>query len=115
MEPDQERLEEIIDQLGAKQGLDAVERRLASVAPKLQKLLDDALHAGGWFDEAHEGLVLKTATHPDEDGRIEQLRSFVIDQTRLGMLVGVAVGWEIAERLATDEELPVDPEVEKEA
>ena len=31
--------------------------------------------------------------------RIAELRNFVLEQTRIGMLVGVAVGWEIAERL----------------
>lgn len=97
---EQREIEAVIAELGEERGLDAVERRLAQVAPQLQSLLDDALRAGGWFDDAHEGLVLKTATHPDEDARIAELRNFVLEQTRLGMLVGVAVGWEIADRLS---------------
>ena len=56
---------------------------------RLQTLLDDS----------HEAQVLRTATMPDPDARIAELRNFVIEQTRLGMLVGVAVGWELAERL----------------
>jgi hypothetical protein len=44
-------------------------------------------------------MVLKTATNPDADARIAEVRNFVLEQTRLGMLVGVAVGWELADRL----------------
>lgn len=92
-------LETVIAELGDAAGLDAIEDRLAEVAPQLQGLLDGALSAGGWFDDAHESLVLKTATLPDQEQRIAELRNFVLEQTRLGMLVGVAVGWEIAGRL----------------
>lgn len=100
MDYPQAEIEAVIEQLAESQGLDAVEARLAKVAPQLQNLLDDALRAGGWFDDAHESQVLKAATHPDGDQRIAEVRNFVLEQTRLGMLVGVAVGWELAERLA---------------
>jgi hypothetical protein len=93
------QVEEILQQLAEPQGFDAIEDRLESIAPQLQQLLDGALSAGGWFDDAHESVVLKTATNPDQEARIAELRNFVLEQTRLGMLVGVAVGWEIAERL----------------
>lgn len=96
---DQAEIEAVLEQLGADSGLDAVEERLAAIAPQLQQLLDAALSAGGWFDDAHEALVLKTATNPDSEARIAEVRNFVLEQTRLGMLVGVAVGWELAERL----------------
>lgn len=92
-------LEAILQELSEPVGFDAIEERLAAIAPQLQQLLDGALSAGGWFDDAHESMVLKTATNPDPDARIAEVRNFVLEQTRLGMLVGVAVGWEIAERL----------------
>ncbi|MGH2960019.1 MAG: hypothetical protein ACRDKE_10470 [Solirubrobacterales bacterium] len=92
-------LEAVVAELGDSAGLDAVEQRLETIAPQLQKLLDSALSAGGWFDDAHESMVLKTATQPDADQRIAEVRNFVLEQTRLGMLVGVAVGWELADRL----------------
>ena len=44
--------------------------------------------------------MLKAGTTPDEDERIKAVAGLVLEQTRLGMLVGVAVGWELAERLA---------------
>lgn len=93
------QLEAILQELSEPVGFDAIEERLAAIAPQLQQLLDGALSAGGWFDDAHESMVLKTATNPDPDARIAEVRNFVLEQTRLGMLVGVAVGWEIAERL----------------
>ncbi|MBJ7355461.1 MAG: hypothetical protein JHC98_11615 [Thermoleophilaceae bacterium] len=92
-------LEAVLQELAEPQGFDGIEERMAAIAPQLQELLDGALSAGGWFDDAHEGMVLKTATQPDADQRIDEVRNFVLEQTRLGMLVGVAVGWELAERL----------------
>lgn len=99
MDDQQAQIEAVIAELGEEQGFDAIESRLEAIAPQLTTLLDDALRAGGWFDDAHESMVLKTATNPDADARIAELRNFVLEQTRLGMLVGVAVGWELAERL----------------
>lgn len=99
MSYDAAQIESVIAEMSEESGFDAVEDRLAEIAPQLTALLDDALRAGGWFDDAHESIVLKTATNPDADARIAELRNFVLEQTRLGMLVGVAVGWELAERL----------------
>ncbi|MBJ7458821.1 MAG: hypothetical protein JHD02_06530 [Thermoleophilaceae bacterium] len=99
MPESQQELEAVLQELAEPQGFDAIEERLAAIAPQLQSLLDGALSAGGWFDDAHEALVLKTATQPDSEQRIAEVRNFVLEQTRLGMLVGVAVGWELAERL----------------
>jgi hypothetical protein len=76
--------------------LAGAEELVLALAPRLQKLLDVALAAGGWFDEAHEGAVLKAATTPDDDRRLAAVRSLVAEQTRLGMLVGIAIGLELA-------------------
>jgi hypothetical protein len=98
-QPDSSDLDAVLQELAEPHGFDAIDERLAAIAPQLQKLLDGALSAGGWFDDAHESMVLKTATNPNDDARIAEVRNFVLEQTRLGMLVGVAVGWELAERL----------------
>jgi hypothetical protein len=75
------------------------ETRIARVAPQLQRILNDVLQAGGFFDEAHESQVLKTATTPDDDERIRAVRTLVAEEMRVGMLIGVAVGWELATEL----------------
>jgi hypothetical protein len=75
------------------------ERQVAQAAPKLQRILADALGAGGWFGESHESEVLKAATVPDEEARLTAVRTLLAEETRIGMMVGVAVGWALAERL----------------
>src|SRR3954454_24188277 len=81
----------------------AAESRVGRIAPQLQRILADALGTGGWFGEAHEGEILRVATTPDPDERIRAVRTLLAEETRIGMLVGVAVGWELARELETNE------------
>jgi len=80
----------------------AAESRVGRIAPQLQRILAEALNEGGWFGEAHEGELLKAATTPDPDDRIRAVRTLLAEETRIGMLVGVAVGWELARELDND-------------
>jgi hypothetical protein len=80
------------------------ERHVARAAPGLQRILNDALSAGGWFGESHESEVLKAATTPDEEARLAAVRTLLAEETRVGMMVGVAVGWALAEKLSEQEE-----------
>ena len=82
------------------------ESLLGRVAPQLQRILNQALEDGGWFGEAHDGQVLKAATTPDADDRIAAVRTLLAEETRIGMMVGVAVGWELRRELETE----TDPE-----
>jgi hypothetical protein len=68
-------------------------------APGLQRILNEALHAGGWFTEAHEGQIAKVAEIGDPGERANAMRTLLAEETRLGMLVGVAVGLELAREL----------------
>jgi hypothetical protein len=70
-------------------------------APSLQRLLGEALAEGGWFGSAHEATVAGAALQEDPDERVRSVRTLVAEETRLGMLVGVAVGLELAEELMT--------------
>jgi hypothetical protein len=74
---------------------------VAHAAPSLARVLDEALAQGGWFGPAHEDKLVKAAAEPDPGERLAILRSFVAEQTRIGMLVGVAVGFELAHELQT--------------
>jgi hypothetical protein len=47
--------------------------------------------------------VLKAATNPDDEERLTAVRTLLAEETRVGMMVGVAVGWALAERLAEQE------------
>lgn len=73
-------------------------------APGLQRVLNQALDAGGWFGEAHEAQLAAAAGEPDAEQRVVAVRTLVAEETRLGMLVGVAVGIELMRELTTDGE-----------
>ncbi|MFL5907047.1 MAG: hypothetical protein ACJ75Z_05575 [Solirubrobacterales bacterium] len=79
------------------------ERHVARAAPRLQRILAEALGAGGWFGESHESEVLKAATTPDENARLTAIRTLLAEETRIGMMVGVAVGWALSEELQKQE------------
>ena len=69
-------------------------------APGLQRILNEALEVGGWFGSAHEDQVAKAAGGEDLSDRMRAVRTLVAEETRIGMLVGVAVGFELARELA---------------
>jgi hypothetical protein len=96
-------LDAALEALGAPDRFRAAEVRVARIAPQLQRILGSALAEGGWFDEAHESQVLRAATTPDEDERLSAVRTLLAEETRIGMLVGVAIGWELARELDNHE------------
>ena len=73
-------------------------------APGLQRVLDDALAMGGFFGQAHEGELARAAGEPDGEERLRRVSTLIAEETRLGMLVGVAVGFELAHELMTSDE-----------
>lgn len=77
------------------------ESRVAAIAPQLQQILGQALREGGWFDQAHESQVSQAASEPDDTERVSAIKRLLAEETRMGMLVGVAVGWELARELET--------------
>jgi hypothetical protein len=79
------------------------ESMVANAAPKLQQVLAEAMQAGGWFGETHDAEVLKAATVPDSEQRVTAVRTLLAEEARMGMLVGVAVGWALAEELQEEE------------
>jgi hypothetical protein len=72
---------------------------LARAAPRLHAILDDSLSEGGWFDPAHEQAVREATGSDDPAARAAAVRALIAEETRLGMFVGVAVGFELAREL----------------
>jgi hypothetical protein len=99
-----EQVDAAIEALSQPDAFREAERAVARAAPRLQGVLAEALGAGGWFDEAHEAEVLRAATMPDEDERLTAVRTMLADEARMGMMVGVAVGWALAEELQREQE-----------
>jgi hypothetical protein len=83
-----------------------VSQIVGHAAPSLARVLDLALVEGGWFGEAHEELLQRASAESDPAQRLEAVRALVGEQTRVGMLVGVAVGFELAHELASTEHNP---------
>lgn len=69
-------------------------------APSLQRVIGAALSEGGWFDQAHEAQLAQAAETQDPAERARAIQALVEEETRLGMLVGVSVGFELARELA---------------
>lgn len=99
----EEQLDTALEDLTDMSRFRDAEAMVTRAAPKLQQILNAALEAGGWFGESHQAQTLKVATLPDSDERISALRTLLAEETRIGMMVGVTVGWALAERLAESE------------
>jgi hypothetical protein len=69
------------------------------MAPSLQGLLASALHEGGWFGAGHDQAVREAVGAEDPLERERVLQTLIAEETRLGMLVGVAVGFRLAREL----------------
>jgi hypothetical protein len=79
-------------------------------APGLQRILGEALAQGGWFDEAHNAQIARVAVLEDDEERRRAVGTLVAEETRLGMLVGVAVGFELARELPGEAAARAAPE-----
>jgi len=98
-----EQIDAAVERISDPEAFREAERAVARAAPQLQKVLAEALAAGGWFGESHESEVLKAATTPDEQARLSAIRTLLAEETRIGMMVGVAVGWALSEELRKQE------------
>ena len=98
-------IEAAVEALSAPGRFEEAEALVGQAAPQLQRILAQALEAGGWFGESHEAQVLKAATVPDSGERMTAVRTLLAEEARMGMMVGVAVGWALAQELSkTDDE-----------
>jgi hypothetical protein len=100
---DAKRLEAAIERLADADRFAEAEVIVARAAPQLQRVLASALAEGGWFGESHESESLKAATVPDPEERIAAVRTLLAEEARMGMMVGVAVGWALKEEMSKGE------------
>ncbi|MTD46584.1 hypothetical protein GKE82_20395 [Conexibacter sp. W3-3-2] len=88
--------------------LDHAQDVITHAAPSLQRILNAALEEGGWFGGAHEQEVARVAAIEDPQQRVLELRTLLAEETRIGMLVGAAVGFQLARELDTTPDTPGD-------
>ena len=94
-----EQVDAAVKALSDPERFQGAERRLAELAPQLQLILAQAMQEGGWFGEAHESQVRAAATAEEDGERARRISTLLAEETRMGMLVGVAVGFELAREL----------------
>jgi hypothetical protein len=99
-----EQVDAALDAISQPERFRDAEAAVARAAPRLQRILAEALASGGWFGETHDAELLKAATKPDSDDRLSAVRTLLAEETRMGMMVGVAVGWALAEELNRTQE-----------
>jgi hypothetical protein len=83
---------------------------VAHAAPTLQRVLAEALAEGGWFGEAHDAEVNRVCGEPNQDERVRAVATLVAEQTRIGMFVGAAVGFELAQELIAQRDSAILPD-----
>jgi hypothetical protein len=89
-----EEIDRAIEALNEPGRLEEAQRLVAAKVPQLQRILDNALD--GWLDETE---LLKAAGRPDAAERLTAVRELVTEESRASMLVGVAVGYQLAQML----------------
>ena len=94
-----EELAAAVERLSDPERFREAEELVSRVAPGLSSVLVSALGSGGWFGESHLSETLKAATIPDEDQRLTAVRALLTEETQMGMMVGVAVGWALRDEI----------------
>ena len=84
-----------MEQLTDPARLETAQRLVAQNAPAIQSILTQALEASEWFGSAHQAEVLKAAGIANPDERLRAVRTLIAEETRVAMLIGVAVGFEL--------------------
>jgi hypothetical protein len=102
-------LEDAVASIAAPDRLRHAQDVVMRTAPSLQRLLASALAEGGWFDSAHSQAVRHAAEAEDPLQRQRELETLLAEETRLGMLVGVAVGFELARELDRPDDAETRP------
>ena len=95
----EDELDAAIEALTQRERFREAESVVTAAAPKLQRVLAEALETGGWFGDAHEREIRRAASAPAEEERLTALRTLLAEEARMGMMVGVAVGWALAQEL----------------
>jgi hypothetical protein len=97
-------VEAAIEALSDPARLEEAQRLVGSNAPGIQRILDEALQAADWFGSAHRAAVLEAAGKPAVDDRVTAVSTLIAEETSVSMLIGVAVGYELAHELMQRED-----------
>lgn len=79
--------------------LQDAEAQVVAAAPSLQRILVQALGSGGWFEDSHRSELERVSAIEDPAERSTATATLLAEETRIAMMVGVAVGWALGEEL----------------
>ena len=85
-----------VQQLSEPDRLAQAQSVVAAAAPALQGILAQALESADWFDAAHRAQVMEATAHEDPMERADAVQGLIAEETRVAMLIGVAVGYELS-------------------
>jgi hypothetical protein len=85
-----------VEQLSEPDRLDEAQRVVAAAAPTLQGILEQALESADWFGSAHRAQVMEATGQEDPMERLQAVQRLIAEETRVAMLIGVAVGYELS-------------------
>jgi len=97
-------IEAAVQVLADPERLRQAEQLVSRSAPQLQGIFDQAFEQADWFGSAHRSEVLKAAGTADPEERYLAVTRLVEEETRVSMLIGVAVGLELAAVLNEQED-----------
>jgi hypothetical protein len=98
-----DEVEAAVQALSEPERLDEAQRVVSDNAPALQRILNQVLHDADWFGSAHQQQVLEAAGMADIDERLRAVKTLLAEETQVSMLIGVAVGYELAHELMDKE------------
>jgi hypothetical protein len=99
-----EEVDRAVAALGDPERFAHAQEIVTHAAPQLQKVLNEALDASGYFGAEEHQAIERAAGEENPQTRLIAVRSLVADETRIGMLVGVAAGLELAHELMRQRE-----------
>jgi hypothetical protein len=88
-----------IDALSDPDRFKEAEGVLMRAAPQLQRILNQALAEGGWFEQTAESQLRQALATEDPQERAAKVATLLAEETRIGMMIGAAVGWALHEEL----------------
>jgi hypothetical protein len=98
-----DEVEAAVQALSEPERLDQAQRVVSDNAPALQRILNQVLQEAEWFGSAHQQQVLEAAGTADIEERLRAVKTLLAEETQVSMLVGVAVGYELAHELMDKE------------
>ncbi len=79
--------------------LEDAQRMVSGHAPALQRIFDQALESAEWYGSARRAEVVRAAGTADPDERMLAVGRLIDEESRVSMMIGVTVGFELAHQL----------------